>query len=297
MNMQGQLTNPKAALAFMLAGKSFVTLRSLSSGNRYTYKIAAAPKRNPNDKDTWFVKLLNGQDNTNNYVYIGIIRNTCGNNRVVGYEFSWTSKSHVGKDAPSVLGMTFVVRMLAAGSMNGFEVWHEGRCGRCGKKLTVPESVASGFGPDCIEMVGGVRPTLSVSGAKIETDAARYERIKKIHDACDDFGDAKWLAIMEENGISMEDLEWFSKQQKKDPDYAVAVGGTPAQQTLPLPTSKKAVKANGTPVRNSDAVIRRQIEEYKANAPENYYQDGELSESEAFNVAYNMFRVRLERGQ
>lgn len=29
------------------------------------------------------------------------------------------------------------------------EVWHEGRCGRCGRALTVPESIASGIGPVC----------------------------------------------------------------------------------------------------------------------------------------------------
>jgi hypothetical protein len=31
----------------------------------------------------------------------------------------------------------------------GFDVHHEGKCGRCGRKLTVPESVKSGFGPEC----------------------------------------------------------------------------------------------------------------------------------------------------
>jgi hypothetical protein len=29
------------------------------------------------------------------------------------------------------------------------EVWHEGRCGRCGRRLTVPESIESGLGPEC----------------------------------------------------------------------------------------------------------------------------------------------------
>ena len=29
------------------------------------------------------------------------------------------------------------------------EFWHAGRCGRCGRRLTVPASIASGFGPEC----------------------------------------------------------------------------------------------------------------------------------------------------
>jgi hypothetical protein len=32
-------------------------------------------------------------------------------------------------------------------------VHHEGRCGRCGRTLTVPESIESGFGPECINYV------------------------------------------------------------------------------------------------------------------------------------------------
>jgi hypothetical protein len=31
-------------------------------------------------------------------------------------------------------------------------VWHEGSCARCGKKLTVPESIESGFGPECVKL-------------------------------------------------------------------------------------------------------------------------------------------------
>jgi hypothetical protein len=34
------------------------------------------------------------------------------------------------------------------------EIWHEGRCGRCSRKLTVPESLKSGFGPECAGKVG-----------------------------------------------------------------------------------------------------------------------------------------------
>ena len=38
----------------------------------------------------------------------------------------------------------------------GFEFWHEGRCARCSRRLTVPESISSGFGPECIKLVGSV---------------------------------------------------------------------------------------------------------------------------------------------
>src|SRR5262249_13335004 len=31
----------------------------------------------------------------------------------------------------------------------GAKLLHEGRCGRCGRRLTVPESIESGYGPEC----------------------------------------------------------------------------------------------------------------------------------------------------
>ena len=38
------------------------------------------------------------------------------------------------------------------------EVWHEGRCGKCGRVLTVPESLILGLGPECAQMsLGGMR--------------------------------------------------------------------------------------------------------------------------------------------
>lgn len=33
-------------------------------------------------------------------------------------------------------------------------IYHLGRCGRCGRALTVPSSVESGFGPECAGRVG-----------------------------------------------------------------------------------------------------------------------------------------------
>ena len=35
-----------------------------------------------------------------------------------------------------------------------FEFRHEGRCGRCGRALTVPESIDTGFGPHCAAEMG-----------------------------------------------------------------------------------------------------------------------------------------------
>lgn len=292
---QGQITDPKAALKYMHGGKATVTLVSLSSGNRYTYKIVEAPQQTPNASKTYFVKLLTGADNSNSYSYIGVIRNN---------KFEWTRKSCVSAEAPSILGMVFVVESLVKNSMRGFEVWHSGKCARCGRKLTVPESIASGFGPECAEMVGAGRVEAAVVAAPTVTGTAapqrnlnfdgtarqskasvdaRYARIKKFNDSNEDCSTEKFLALAAEEGITVEDLEWFSKRQVNDPDYKVAVAGTPAP--LPKPITVPEV----------DAEIRRRINELQANSPEEYYQDGELDAKQAFNVAYNRFRVQIER--
>jgi len=77
-----------------------------------------------------------------------------------------------------------------------------------------------------------------------------------------------------------------SKRQPRQAKPPVAVTGTAAPVKLTTFSN----------VADIDAEIRRRINEYKAEAPENYFQDGELDEKQAFNVAYNMFRVQIEKG-
>jgi hypothetical protein len=238
MDYRGQFTDAKSAMTYILAGKAFVTLRSLTSGNRFTYKIEMTDKRNPNDADAYFVSLLNGPDNWSNYQYIGLIR---------GGKFGRTAKSRVSADAPSFIGFDYCFNKLSNGSIEGFEVWHESKCGRCGRKLTVPESISSGFGPECLEMVGAA----AVSAPVVAGTVAPQRNLN---------------------------FDGSARQPKAKPPVAVAGTAAPVMNN----------------VGDIDAEIRRRINEFKSEAPENYYQDGELDEKQAFNVAYNMFRVKIQ---
>jgi hypothetical protein len=128
--------------AFMLGGKAYFTLRSTKTGTRFTYRVAAA------DNGGWFVSLLNGPDNWANYQYMGLIG---GRDR----RFRLTAKSKMGADASSVRAFEWTWQRLSAGRpIDGVEVWHEGKCGRCGRKLTAPGSIESGFGPECLGKLG-----------------------------------------------------------------------------------------------------------------------------------------------
>lgn len=136
-------------LAFVTGGKAFFTLRSVKTGTRFTYRVTAIEDDGRNgysvhehESRAYFVSLLNGPDNWQNYRYIGLV----GRDR----RFRLTAKSTVSADATSVRAFAWTWERLAAGrSIDGVEVWHEGKCGRCGRKLTVPESIATGFGPEC----------------------------------------------------------------------------------------------------------------------------------------------------
>ncbi len=146
--MPGQITDPKTALSFMFAGNATVTFRSLKTGERRTYKIREAEKRNPNDANeqpVYFVKLLNGPDNESAYVYMGMVRDG---------KFSTTRASKMDTNSVAVKAFTWVLEYLQKNVLpESLEIWHEGRCGRCGRKLTVPESIASGFGPECARFI------------------------------------------------------------------------------------------------------------------------------------------------
>lgn len=257
--MSATLTDPKEIIQIIFGGKSIFTLHSTVSDTSYTYMVEEGDKRNPNDPKEiplYFVKLLTGPDNLTSYTYVGAIfgrRN-----------FRLTKNSKLTMEAPSVIAFDRSLRAIfaSAGSIPpALEFIPSTRCARCGRTLTVTASCKVGFGPECAEIVGvgysvpTVRikhdkpltnfkkhiskytpvsgPTTVVVGeqAAAQLDDARYARIKKFNDENEDAGDAKFLALAEEAGITVEDLEWFSHRQKDDPDYN-DVKQTSATKTL-----------------------------------------------------------------
>ena len=135
-------------LKFALAGKAFCTLRSLKTQKRFTYRVVRATDKNDPTKKTdfWFVSFLTGPDNWANYSYIGSISLYNGM-----YQFRITKASKLQADAPPCKAISYAIDCLnSLPNIPGVEFWHSGRCGMCGRLLTVPESIASGFGPECI---------------------------------------------------------------------------------------------------------------------------------------------------
>jgi hypothetical protein len=139
-----RFTSLADARAYALAGNATLTLQSLKSGTHFTYKVRAA-KEDPNSTrasvPTWFVSLL-ANGNEGQFTYLGIIQ---------GAAFRLTRNSKAGADAPSVKAFTYfwALRDLPGNLV----VRHEGRCGRCGRTLTVPESIDAGIGPECAQIM------------------------------------------------------------------------------------------------------------------------------------------------
>jgi hypothetical protein len=145
MSDTARLHTAVASRDFMLGGNATVTLVSTKTGTRFTYKIRA------NDEgDVFFVSLLSGPDNESDYRYLGrIARGVFWQGRKV------PKAGDVLASAPSSQAFAWAWQKLAKGVMSeALEIWHEGRCGRCNRKLTVPESLRTGLGPECAGKVG-----------------------------------------------------------------------------------------------------------------------------------------------
>ena len=137
-------------LQFIFAGDAVFTVRNEKTGNRFTYRVQALKRSRPQaEKDFFFVKSFYGNENETNYKYFGTI-----------YEdrsFKMSDKSKLSAEAKPVIAFKWLLPKLLSNTLPDFvAIYHEGRCGRCGRRLTVPESILSGFGPECIGYINQV---------------------------------------------------------------------------------------------------------------------------------------------
>lgn len=135
-----KLENPRE---FIFAGNAIVTLESENTNNHFTYKI----KKSKTDDNLFFVNLLHGPDNENDYSYVGC--------------YYLDRNNFVPRKQWKTIPINFWPASLRA--INFFfdrldnippklHVYHEGRCGRCGRRLTTPESIKRGLGPECCKL-------------------------------------------------------------------------------------------------------------------------------------------------
>ena len=134
--------NPEYVADFVRGGRSLFTIQSENTGVRFTYKVTRA--HGTQEQRPYFVSLMTGPDNELSYSYVGVI--------FPGQGFRWTSKSKVTRDNKGVVAFDWFYNKVLRSDRpvpENLKVLHHGRCGRCNRVLTVPESIESGLGPIC----------------------------------------------------------------------------------------------------------------------------------------------------
>lgn len=122
-----------------------MTVVNDATGGRVTVRF-----RKPSGFDKVVVDVMVNNDNEEGFAYAGVL---------VGTNLSISSKCKTPTEkvlyAKKVLDWT--LNAAVKGNLKTVRCLHEGRCARCGKKLTVPESIDSGLGPECrLRQMAGV---------------------------------------------------------------------------------------------------------------------------------------------
>lgn len=120
---------------YIFAGRSVFTLKSLKTGDHFTFKVKNW-KKNPNIHFV-NVRTNNGFEPIAKIMFkkqVSISRNSVVNARSPQFKaLEWSLERLLNKkELPREL-----------------EFYHDGRCGKCSRPLTHPDSLKAGLGPEC----------------------------------------------------------------------------------------------------------------------------------------------------
>ena len=135
-----ELENPKE---FAFAGNAIITLESENTKNHFTYKI----KQSKTDENLFFINLLHGPDNEADYSYVGCYYL---DREIFVPRKNWKNMALCYWPA-SIRAINFFLERID-NIPPKLHVYHEGRCCRCGRRLTTPESIKRGLGPECCKL-------------------------------------------------------------------------------------------------------------------------------------------------
>ena len=121
---------------FFTAGRAVFTV-SNPRGEFFTYRVEAKDSK-------LFLSLLTGPNNLTDYTYLGVVDQASGRVKT-------TKRSKLGPETRPVRVADWALRHVwtCRPFPPGYALAHVGRCGRCGRPLTDPESIGRGLGPTC----------------------------------------------------------------------------------------------------------------------------------------------------
>lgn len=141
--------------AFLLAGHAIFTVGN-PGGERYTFRVIKKdpdPDRRPAPNPLFFVAYLAGPENTSDYRYMGVL-NPDATDRKTVIRLTKASKVTEGAKVLDIARWVALLILRDEAAPAGYYLKHAGRCGRCGRLLTVPESIDLGIGPECAGRMG-----------------------------------------------------------------------------------------------------------------------------------------------
>lgn len=131
------------ALRFMLAGESEFVLLSCKTNRKFRYKL---------DKKEQFIYWLNTSESNGVFTYAGVLFFDENDNT---FKFGKGARGNLTKDDLRVISLLYVLNHLVKNRFDmPLKIYHVGKCGRCGKKLTDPTSILTGLGPICAKQSG-----------------------------------------------------------------------------------------------------------------------------------------------
>ena len=198
-----RITDPTAIRAFVGAGNAYFTLRNAATGGRVTYNVTREDDgtltvrafTGSENSDRRHYSYLGTVDAEGRYTYAGpraavaglaAVAAETGDAWLAGFCASLAARNELTDRQKAVLrercqkhgvvtaavpfddvrarGFAWFWRTLNGGTFPAtFEFWHEGRCAACARRLTVPNSIATGFGPECADRLGIVMVVLPVA--------------------------------------------------------------------------------------------------------------------------------------
>ena len=128
-----------AAYSFIIGGKAEFTIKNVTSGKKFKYKVKKSKYDN-----VFYISVKRGND----YEYAGSLNIKKG-------VYSKGKNGIIDSNHPAIKGLLYALRKGDNPLPRPMIMLHHGKCACCSKKLDDELSVSRGFGPICYERIFG----------------------------------------------------------------------------------------------------------------------------------------------
>lgn len=152
-------SNINVSPVYVLAGEATLTVDN-GVGQHFTYHVYRTTPTTQFPNTAWFIKVLTGPNNTDDYTYLGMVVPHPTRPMEIDPKIKLTGRSKFGDGGLPLVVARWALRVIWQSAQGKyvlpepFSIRHLDRCGKCGRPLTTPESLDCGLGPDCAAELG-----------------------------------------------------------------------------------------------------------------------------------------------